>query len=449
MSDSGTPTPTLHDGRSTDPDLAPAAPPAPVVGDYELLKELAQGGMGVVYRARQRSLNRPVALKMILQGRLSTPAALTRFQDEARATAELDHPNIVPIYEVGEHDGRPFFSMKLIDGGTLSDALRSAPRPDARKFVAVLAKVCRAIHYAHQRGILHRDLKPSNVLIDERGEPFVADFGLVKRLGADETMTATGALLGTPAYMAPEQAEGPSTAVTTLADVYALGAILYEILTGRPPFRGETPLDTLRLVRETQVEPPARLNPDADANLVAVCLKCLEKDPTRRYASAGDLADDLERWLAGDPVLARPAGSVTRLFEWLRQNTRAAVWVGVIGICWGLLGPQLPLALRIYGPLMARTEDTDAEFASGPTPLLLRAVRGAPEWLYLWAAVPLATLIHLSGGMLTYLATRSRDPQSHLAGGAVVGLIGAVIAYTQYFGPGFVLLLAVVPATPD
>jgi tRNA A-37 threonylcarbamoyl transferase component Bud32 len=417
------------------------------MGDYELLGELAQGGMGVVYRARQRSLNRIVALKMILAGRLTTTTALARFQAEAQATAELDHPHIVPIYEVGEHDGRPFFSMKLIGGGTFADSLQKTPRPPVRELVTVLVKVCRAIHFAHQRGILHRDLKPSNVLLDDAGEPFVADFGLVKRLGADETATATGALLGTPAYMAPEQAEGSSARITTLADVYALGAILYEILTGRPPFRGETPLDTLRQVREAPVVPPAHLNPGADVNLTAVCLKCLEKDPVRRYASAEELADDLNRWLVGEPVRARPAGSITRLFDWMRQNIRAAVWVALIGVCWGLFGPQLPLAVRIFSPLVARVND--AQLASAPTPWLVKTARDVPEWLFLWVAVPIATLLHLSGGMLTYLAARSRDPQSHITGGAVVGLIGAVIAYTQYLGPAFVLLLAIVPATSD
>jgi tRNA A-37 threonylcarbamoyl transferase component Bud32 len=417
------------------------------VGDYELLDELASGGMGVVYRARQRSLNRIVALKMILAGRLTTTAALARFQAEAQATAELDHPNIVPIYEVGQHNGRPFFSMKLINGGTLADALHRSPRPAVPELVTHLVKVCRAIHFAHQRGILHRDLKPGNVLLDAGGEPFVADFGLVKRLGADEIVTATGALLGTPAYMAPEQAEGSSARITTLADVYALGAILYEILTGRPPFRGETPLDTLRQVREVQVDSPSSVNPGADVDLAAVCLKCLEKDPGRRYASAEELADDLNRWLAGEPVQARPAGSITRLFDWMRQNVRAAVWVALIGVCWGLFGPQLPLAVRLYSPLVARV--SDAELASAPTPWLVKTARHVPEVLFLWLAVPVATLIHLSGGMLTYLAARSRDPQSHLIGGAAVGLIGAVIAYTQYLGPGFVLLLAVVPATGD
>jgi hypothetical protein len=438
-------TPTLPGGRSsTAPDAS-----GPPVGDYELLGEIAHGGMGIVYRARQRSLNRLVALKMVLPGRAPNPAALARFRAEARAAAELDHPNIVPIYEVGEHEGHQFFSMKLIDGGTLADSLHRHPRPAERELVAALTKVCRAIHFAHQRGILHRDLKPSNVLLDAAGEPFVADFGLVKRLGTDEGMTATGAALGTPAYMAPEQAEGISAAVTTLADVYALGAILYEILTGRPPFRGETALDTLRQVREAKPEPPSQANPRADASLAAVCLKCLEKDPARRYATAGELADDLDRWLAGEPVLARPAAGVARLREWVRHNIRAVVWVALIGVAWGLFGPQLPLAVQIYSPLMARMQSSDAYHTTAPIPWLLRTCADLPGWLYLWSAVPLATVLHLCFGMLTYLATRSRDPQSHLAGGAAVGLIGGVIAYTLYLGPAFVLILAYVPTKDD
>jgi WD40 repeat protein/tRNA A-37 threonylcarbamoyl transferase component Bud32 len=310
-------------------------------GGYELLAQVGRGGMGVVYKARQRSPGRLVALKML--GSLDSPADLQRFRQEAEVIASLDHPHIVPVYEVGEHEGRPYFSMKLMEGGTLKDvAVRGSESGDksqvagdcgqkseinkeaCRRAAHWVATVARAVHHMHQRGILHRDLKPSNILLDKARQPHVADFGLAKYVHADASLAPSGALVGTPGFMAPEQTAGKKNKITTATDIYGLGTILYALLTGRPPFQGETLLETLEQVKQREPVLPRVRNRQVNRDLETICLKCLEKEPERRYGSAEAVAEDLENWLAGEPIQARPTGPVERLWRWSQRNPLVA-----------------------------------------------------------------------------------------------------------------------------
>ena len=348
--------------KATDPELpdslaAELLDPAQVrhFGDYELIEEIARGGMGIVYRAHQRSLNRPVAVKMILAGQLATPESVQRFRLEAEAAANLHHPHIVPIYEIGEHETQHYFAMKFVEGGDLAQAMsrislravpvnqRSARRQRQREIVALMMKVGDALSYAHQRGVLHRDLKPSNILMDAAGEPHLTDFGLAKLADRASGLTVASAVLGSPAYMAPEQAAGKVAELTTAADIYGLGAVLYELLTGRPPFTGESPMEILRKVMDEEPVRVAKRVPDVDRDLETICHRCLESHPARRYRSARAFCEELERFCRDEPIEARPVGPAERLRRWCRRRPAVAglgaaaiavALVGLAGVLW-------------------------------------------------------------------------------------------------------------------
>ncbi|HZU37638.1 MAG TPA: protein kinase, partial [Gemmataceae bacterium] len=300
-------------------------------GDYELLQPIAHGGMGVVYRARQKKLNRVVALKMILRGQLASEEEVQRFYSEAEAAAQLDHPGIVPIYEVGTHQGQHYFSMALVEGGCLADRVKHAPL-SPREAARLVGHVAEAVDYAHQRGIIHRDLKPANILMDKNGHPKVSDFGLAKQVTGTSHLTITGQVVGTPSYMPPEQAAGNLNAIGPGADIYSLGAVLYRLITGRAPFEAANVMETLRQVLEQEPVSPRQLNAGVPRDLETICLKCLQKTPERRYGSARDLAEDLAHYLAGEPIKARPVGRVERLARWCGRNRLVAGLIAGIAL---------------------------------------------------------------------------------------------------------------------
>jgi TolB-like protein/tRNA A-37 threonylcarbamoyl transferase component Bud32/Tfp pilus assembly protein PilF len=318
------PFPLDENGASKDKKSAGAAELLGELGDYELLEEIGRGGQGVVFRARQKSLNRIVALKVIRLGQWASKAHLKRFRLEAEAAARLEHPGIVPIHEVGERDGSCYFSMKFIEGGQLDEVVRRQPIP-IRRAVELIAKVARTVHYAHEHGILHRDIKPGNILLDAKSEPHLTDFGLARLVESESSVTHTLDVLGTPSYMAPEQALGNNAAVSSVTDVYGIGAVLYQLLTGHPPFAGGTTYETIKLLEDTEPRHPRLLNSKVDRDLSTICLKCLEKDPKRRYSSALSLAEDLERWLKHEPIQARHTGVFTRGRKWMRRNPTSAL----------------------------------------------------------------------------------------------------------------------------
>jgi eukaryotic-like serine/threonine-protein kinase len=317
-------------------------------GDYEIVEEIGRGGMGVIYRARQMSLNRPVAVKMILQGPLAEPGFIERFHIEAEAAAKLNHPNIVPIYEIGEHRGRHFFTMKLVEGGTLAGRMKEFALPRRapgqsqwpstaetraqQRIASMIATVARAVQHAHDRGVLHRDLKPANILLDEGDQPTVTDFGLAKLADEDSLLTQTGGLLGTPAYMAPEQAAGRSGQVTTASDIYSLGAILYHLLAGRPPFEGSGVMEVVRKVCEQDPASPVIENAAIDRDLATITLKCLSKSPADRYPSCRAFADDLDRWKQGETILARPATRTEKFARWCRRNPVPSALIALVAL---------------------------------------------------------------------------------------------------------------------
>jgi len=345
-------------------------------GDYELQEEIGRGAQGVVYRARQKSLNRTVALKVLGLGHWATKAHLKRFRLEAEAAASLNHPFIVPIHEIGERDGRCYFSMGLLEGGQLDAVVKREPRRfGVRQAAELTAKLARTVHYAHERGILHRDIKPGNILVDAKGEPHLTDFGLARLAETESDATRTTEISGTPSYMAPEQARPNNAQITSAVDVYGLGAVLYQLLTSRPPFVGGTTYETIRLVLETEPLTPRVWNPKVNRDLATICLKCLEKDPQRRYSSAVALAEDLERWLRHEPIRARRTNVFTRGRKWVRRNPATAlsvvslaglaVAIGVIVWKSELVGPAHTTGIAVLPFENLSNDKEDTFFADG------------------------------------------------------------------------------------
>ena len=412
---------------------------------YELQEEIARGGMGVVYRARHVKLNRTVALKMILSGRLASRDDVRRFFLEAEAAASLDHPGIVPIYEIGNHDGQHFFAMKYIAGGSLVERLEEL-RKDTRRALDLLVNVARAVHHAHQRGILHRDLKPANILIDESGEPLVSDLGLAKQLRGKADVTNTGAILGTPRYMSPEQASGVSE-VTTAADIYSLGAILYQILVGRPPHGGETALQTVMQVLNEKPVQPRDIDRKIDRGLELICMKCLERDPNARYTSAAALADDLEHWLAGEPISVRPLSLGTVLRVWLRDNLRSVGGAVATGLIAGF-----SLAVVFWMTSMSKPMSVGAgvyeRFPGERRPMF--AIEPAPaevvaqlHWVWI------LTISLTSIGLLNVLLVRPATKTAMIGSGVIAGLFASLVAFVVSVGWGSVFASAVWPVHKD
>jgi hypothetical protein len=415
----------------------------PAIPGYTIEGELGRGAMGVVYKAKHLALNRVVAIKMISVRSFPTEQSIRRFLAEAELAAAIDHPGIVPVYEVGEYGGWPFFAMRLVEGGSLAQHL---PRllADRRAAVRLLVQVARAVHCAHQHGVLHRDLKPANILLDSQGEPVVADFGLAKRLDCSGSLSSTGTALGTPSYMAPEQVAN-SKGTTTAADVYSLGAILFELLTGMPPFRANGILETLRQVQEEPPPPLRKLDPSIDATLELICLKCLEKSPQSRYSSAEALAADLDRWLVGDPVSVRPPSLTALLRVWARQNFGSAGWTVVGGLACGLVVGGYNL-LELLGTKLHRLGAGYDSLPGLPRPWL--AAYPIPDSV-LTLAEGLMYLLLLGLLLATSALVRARNRGADIAAGLMTGLVTAVTFFTVSFGWWSVYSRAVVPALED
>ncbi len=346
------------------------------IAGYQILEVLGIGGMGIVYKARHERLDRFVALKMIRAGLSARPEDLARFESEAKAVAAIEHSNIVKIFEIGEHDGLPYFSLEYLSGGSLATKIGGKPQPvdEAARIVEVLA---RAMDVAHQHKVIHRDLKPGNVLVAADGTVKITDFGLVKRLEGDSGQTRSGSILGTPSYMAPEQARGENQTVGPAADQYALGAILYELLTGRPPFQGTSALDTLDMVRTREPVPPSQLQPKTPRDLETICLKCLEKEVPRRYPDVLALAEDLRRFRAGETILARPVSDAERLWRWCLRNPRVASLSAAVALLLVIVtAGSATAAVTVSGQdqalgkakKLAEEKQSEAEESSSPSP---------------------------------------------------------------------------------
>jgi eukaryotic-like serine/threonine-protein kinase len=372
-------------------------------------EEVGRRGQGVVFRARQKSLNRIVALKVISLGQWASEAHLKRFRREAEAAARLDHPSIVPIYEVGERDGSCYFSMKFVEGGQLDEVVKSATADSSgdertpmsiRQAAKLIAKVARTVHYAHEHGILHRDIKPGNILLDRDGEPHLTDFGLARLLDAQSSVTRTIEVLGTPSYMAPEQAAGKNAELTSATDVYGLGAVLYQLLTGHPPFAGGTTYETIKLLLDTEPRPPRSLNPKIDRELSTICLKCLEKDPKRRYPSALAFAEDVEHWLKHEPIRARHSGIFTRGSKWVRRNPATA-----------LLGASLLALATAAGWIVWKSEPLQPPVTNEVAVLPFENLSGNPDNVYFADGVQEEILTRLAS--IAALKVISRTSTQH------------------------------------
>jgi serine/threonine protein kinase/tetratricopeptide (TPR) repeat protein len=424
------------------------------IGNYQILEEIGRGGMGVIYRARQRHSRRIVALKRILSYQAESQETLVRFRREAEAAASLDHPNILPIYEVSESDdGLPFFSMKFAPGGSLMDVAPTI-RNDPRRIVALMAKVTRAVQYAHVQGILHRDLKPGNILLDGRGEPMVSDFGLAKWLDTSSDLTRTLMIFGTPGYIAPEQGQGPAKNLTPTADIYSIGAVLFDLFTGRTPFLGEHALAVIKQAGEKPAPKLRTLAPMADRDLETICAKCLEREPQARYRSSGDLAEDLERWLEGRTIIARPVSAPVRIWRWSKRNPKlassvaAAVFLGAVGVIAAFTSSRLSSIVQRaeiarHSVVVTPFEDLDnlsnaspqARKATGAFAAALGNVSGihvklAPENVEedLWRAEDFKQVGNASGArMVLRGSVRQREGKQHVALHLIETATGSVV----------------------
>lgn len=427
--------PELHvsqpDEAATEPCAGKSSPVPPVgtairyFGDYEIIEEIARGGMGVVYKARQVNLNRTVALKMILTGQLAGENDVQRFYTEAEAAAQLDHPGIVPIFEIGEHQGQHYFSMAYIEGDSLAQKVADGPLPP-REAAEIVQKVCQAIAYAHGRGVVHRDLKPANILMDPNSQPKVTDFGLAKRAESESNLTGTGQILGTPSYMPPEQASGRLDEVGPRSDVYSIGGILYCLLTGRPPFQSSNAMDTLLQVLEREPVAPRALDPKLPVDLNTICLKCLEKDPQQRYSSAAELSDDLQRYLAGEPITARPPGLMRLVRHWIAQNIGAIGWAVVVGALFGLFASLHTLQTEIAVTLSSAGESLDRLGLPRDLHPVLSHLPKTPGWLHAVQQFVLVVLLVMAG-LIVVALVRPRNRPADFIAGILSGLAAAAI----------------------
>ncbi len=382
-------------------------------GDYELIEEIARGGMGIVFKARHRKLNRIAAVKMIRDGQFSSQEEVQRFHIEAEAAAQLDHSGIVPIYEISDHNGQPFFAMKFVEGGSLA-AHRDRIRADRQKLVEFVVKIADAVHHAHQRGILHRDIKPANILLDEDDNPLITDLGLAKTTGVESGLTQTGAIVGTPSYMPPEQADS-NASITTAADVYSIGAILYELLTEQPPHRGSTPVETLMRVINEPVTPVRDLDAQVDRDLELICMKCLEHAPASRYVSAAALSDDLQRWLRKEPISVRPPSITSVVSQWIRRNQ--GIGYAVLALIAGCL-LSLPIILSLLGAA-SNPAALYSNTVDDPRPLVY-SYTNIPTWVAVGSSLFMLVLWSMMG-LLVCLVTKPTSWKAAAFNGLVTG----------------------------